>query len=195
MVFMVLLPLAAEAAVYRYVDKDGVVHYTDQPPDKSAKPAKLPPLHTMSPITPVAPTGPVVAPAAPPAVRTPLDDTKPAVPTPLGELRLSMVTPRPDQTFRSAERIVPVTVALDRPLPEGHGLVYFLDDTAQGTEPVRELSTTLTEVERGEHRVSAAVVDASGAEITRTQPVTVHLKPPTVNGPASPRPRVPAKAN
>lgn len=183
---ILLLPCAAAAEIYRYVDKDGVVHYTDKPPDKTAKPAKLPPLHTMDAI---APSGPVVAPAAPPAVRTPLEDVKPEVPVPLGELRASLVSPRPDQTFHTAERTVPVTVALDRPLAEGQGLIYFLDDTPQSPEPVRSLSATLTEVERGEHRVSAAVVDETGAELARTPPVTVHMKPPTVNGPASPRPR------
>jgi len=38
-------PLTAQADnVYRWVDKDGLVHYTSKPPTKDAKPADLPPL-------------------------------------------------------------------------------------------------------------------------------------------------------
>ena len=39
------LPAAAE--VYRWVDENGVVHYTDKPPAPGAEPAKLPKLQKM----------------------------------------------------------------------------------------------------------------------------------------------------
>jgi hypothetical protein len=182
LLLIALMPCAVQGEIYRWVDKDGVIHYTDEPPSKNAKPAKLPPLQTISPI----------APATPSRATQAMDDDVPAAPTALGGNQpIFILSPKPDQTFRSAERTVPVTVSLDGPLEKGQGLIFFLDDTPQGEGPTRELSTTIIEVERGEHRIGAAIVDESGGEIARAPEVTVHLKPPTVNGPASPKKKKP----
>lgn len=167
---LLLMPALAPAAeVYRWVDKDGVVHYTDKPPSKDAKPAQLPPIQTV--------TGGLGARKGPPPATA-------AVPEPGGApppLVLTIVAPRPDETFRSAERSVTVSVALQSPLPAGAGLLYLLDGSAQNPAPTRDLSFVMTGVERGSHLLAVAAVDAAGRELARSPPVIVHMKPPKAN--------------
>ena len=68
----------------------------------------------------------------------------------------------------------------NQPLPEGYGLLYLLDGTAQNGKPTRALNYSLEGVERGEHMVTVVTVNASGKEVGRAAPVIVHMKPPTV---------------
>ena len=178
-----LAAAAGAAEVYRHVDKDGVVHYSDQPPTKGAKPVVLPPIQVVGPVG-----GRPAAGAPPAAVEADLTGSAP--------LSVSIMSPTPDQTFRGDDRRLPVSVRMNQPLPEGHGLLYLLDGTAQNAAPTRALNYTLTGVERGEHMVAVATVDASGKEVARTAPVIVHMKPPTVqltqerkNPPPKPAPR------
>ncbi|MGH8516931.1 MAG: DUF4124 domain-containing protein [Panacagrimonas sp.] len=175
--------LAAE--VYRHVDQDGVVHYSDQPPTKGAKPIVLPPIQVVGPLGgPTAGSSPAAA-----AVVDP--DMTGAAP-----LSVSIMSPTADETFRGDDRLLPVSVRMNQPLPDGYGLLYLLDGAAQNAEPTRALNHTLEGVERGEHTVVVATVDGSGREVARTAPVIVHMKPPTVQltqdrkkPPAKPDPR------
>lgn len=178
-------PAAFAAEVYRHVDKDGVVHYSDQPPTKGAKPVVLPPIQVVGPVG-----GRPTAGSSPAAATTEPDLTGSA------PLSVAIMSPTPDQTFRGDDRLLPVSVRMNQPLPEGHGLLYLLDGTAQNAEPTRALNYTLSGVERGEHMIAVATVNASGKEVARTAPVIVHMKPPTVQltqerktPPAKPAPR------
>lgn len=157
---LLLLPGLACAEVYRHVDENGVVHYSDKPAP-GARPADLPPLQVMPPLD--------VAPEEPPPTRR-------AAPKP----GVRILTPQPDETFREADGRLFVAVSLDAPLPEGHGLRYLLDGQAQHAKPLQQQEFVFENVERGEHRVSVAVVDGSGREVARTPAVVVHMKPPTV---------------
>lgn len=176
---------AGAAEVYRHVDADGVVHYSDQPPTKGAKPVVLPPIQV------VVPVGRSAAGSSPATEAAGRPDLTAAAP-----LSVSIMSPTPDETFRGDDRQLPVSVRMDRPLPDGYGLLYLLDGAPQNGEPTRALNYTLQGVERGEHTVVVAAVDDSGQEVVRTAPVTVHMKPPTVQltqerkkPPAKPAPR------
>jgi hypothetical protein len=175
---ILLLAFAASALaggpVYRYKDKDGVVHYTDKPPTPDAEPASLPPLQTISPSEPLSEvTG--GAPAA----------DKAAAPA----ITLKVTAPAADEVFRGDDRLLTVSASSDRPLPDGVGLLYLLDGAAQNNTPVKGMSFTMQNVERGEHSVSVTAVDPSGKELGRSAPVTVHMMPPTIqNAPKIPKP-------
>lgn len=163
----VTLCVAAGATeVYRHVDKDGVVHYTDQPPTKGAKPAVLPPIQVVGPVG----GRPAPGSASGATVITDADLTGAA------PLSVSIMSPTPDQTFRRDDRLLPVSVRMNQPLPQGHGLLYLLDGTARNAEPTRSLNFTFAGVERGEHMVAVATVDANGREVARTAPVIVHME-------------------
>lgn len=171
--FAVLFPLLASATeVYRHVDKDGVVHYSDSPPTKNAKPIVLPPIQVVGPAsTPESSApGPAVAGANGTRAR---DDAG------LPQLGANIVSPKPEETFRGDDRRVPVSVSLGAPLPEGYGLLFMLDGSPQNLKATRQLNFTMEGVERGEHLISVATVDAKGREVARGAPVIVHMKPPT----------------
>lgn len=158
--------------VYRSVDPNGVVHYTDQPPTPDAKPLALPPVQVISPQA--------------------IGPGKPRVPVPGPRFRLSIESPQPDETLRGDDRRIPVSVRLDAPLPAGYGLHFLLDGRAQNVAPTRALHFVLENAERGEHLVSVAAVDEQGREVQRTPPVIVHMKPPLAQAPPRPE-RVPPR--
>ncbi|MDB5969273.1 MAG: hypothetical protein JWQ90_1723 [Hydrocarboniphaga sp.] len=166
---LLLIALPAQAEIYRWVDAEGHAHYGDKAPTPGAKPVQLPPLQFIS--------GGANATAA-----AALAPGKAEPPTPAIEsVMLSIVSPTPDQTLRGTDRKLSVAINLQKPLPEGAGLVYLLDGNARTSKPVQDLSYTMGDVDRGTHLVAVAVVDGRGKELGRAAPVLVHIKPPGIN--------------
>jgi hypothetical protein len=154
----------AKDQVYKWVDKDGVVHYSSQPPAEGAQPAKLPPLQTYKGGTnpnlkKFEKPGGAAAPAA-------------------AASQIEIVTPSHDETFRSGERVVPVAVMVTPQLGEGQKLIYLLDGEP-ASAPTSNTSFAITGVERGVHTVSVSLVDAAtGETLASSSGVTIHMKPP-----------------
>ena len=168
-------PPAQQNQVYKWVDEQGVVHYTDKPPSDGAQPAKLPALQTYKEGTN-------------PNLRK---FDKPNVPaTTEGSAQIDIVTPAHDETFR--ERTVPVAVMVTPQLKAGQKLIYLLDGVP-ASAPTTQTSYALTEVDRGMHTVSVTVVDEAGNQYGSSAPVTVHVKPPTVDKPGGKKPNQPPK--
>ena len=147
--------------VYKWVDKDGVVHYSSQPPSDNAKPAKLPPLQTYK-------GGTVPK----------LDKFDKAAPKAnTGYAQIQIVAPTHDETFRGGERVVPVGVLVTPALEPNQRLIYLLDG-APASQPTTDTSFALTGVDRGSHSVSVTLVDEAGEPIGSSPSVTFHMKPP-----------------
>jgi hypothetical protein len=165
---LLILPLAclslaaAAGDVYRWVDSNGVVHYSDKPLAPNDKPAALPHLQTYAPGA--APTGFAPAPGGAAAA-------KPAGPA------ITIASPAPDETIRDAEGKFTVTVNAE--LQSGEGLIFFLDGSPENPQPTPSTAFLYTGVERGEHSVSAALIGAGGEELARTEAVAIHVKPPS----------------
>jgi len=160
-----LTALSTHADIFRWTDAQGVIHYTDKAPDKDARPATLPPLQSYSP-APSAPVSPVSSSGE--------SDTT-------GTAAAAMVrvsSPQADETIRDAEGKISVVLAVE--LQPGQGLVYFLDGKAQNPEPTPSTGFLLVGVERGEHQLSAAIVDADGRELARSSQVTVFMMPSVI---------------
>lgn len=174
----VCLPsMAAAAPVYRYVDPDGVVHYTDKPPTPDARPIELKPVQTVG-----------SRPAPGETVTSPAGVTAPASPA-AARIEVGIASPAADETLRGDDGRLPVSLILGSPIPDGGGLLYLLDGRAQNATPIRALSFTMENVERGSHLIGARLVDSAGRELGAATPVIVHMKPPTVSqAPNIPRP-------
>jgi len=156
---LVLLAATAQAEVYKSINADGEIIYSDVP-SRGAKTVHLPALPTYTPAPlPVAP---------PPASTTP--------PAGSAYSGFTMTRPSADETIRSNAGILNLSVSLEPELhtEEGHRIQFFLDDEPQG-KPVARTSTSFNNVDRGTHSVSAAVLDENGASLIKTSPVTVHL--------------------
>lgn len=156
-----LSALAADE-VYRWVDKQGVVHYGAQPPNKDAKPVALPALQTYKA-----------------GSKVPLPSVAQAPKILASEVKEVRITaPVQDEIFRDPAGLVNVSVAVVPGLPAGAGIVFYLDGSPKNAKPLSTTSTSFTGVERGEHSVSAAVVDATGKELGRAPPITFYTRPP-----------------
>ena len=165
---------AVIAAVYKSVDADGNVVYTDEPVG-NARPVDLPPLSTIPP---------------PKAFTPPADIAEQDAAT--GYEKLQVVSPEQDATLRDNTGNVAVSVAAEPALDlkAGHRVQFYLDGQTAG-DPGNSLKKVFQNVDRGAHTVEAAIVDQSGTELIRSAGTRFYLHRQSVNfprGPASPTP-------
>jgi hypothetical protein len=162
---LLMLAGAATAAdgdkVYRYTDANGVVHYTDKPPEKNAKPVNLPRLQTI-----------------------PRSDVSKSLGATGGGREVTQFTvafdsPTPDQVFREPGAAVPVSVNVMPGLIGGYGLLYSVNGKPINEAPSFSTSVAVPGLERGSHVITVALVDAKRTPQAQAS-VTVHMKPPTV---------------
>lgn len=145
--------------VYRYVAPDGSVHYTDRPPPgERAQPLQLPPLS--GPV----PTGKRFY--TPEALRA------------AARFAVSIDSPTPGQVLRAGVDRAVAAANVMPGLVSGFRVVYFLDGRALPPGPVEALSVLLPTLDPGEHRFSAAVLDASGREVARSEEIHFIVEAP-----------------
>jgi hypothetical protein len=148
--------------VYKWVDEQGVTHYSDQP-HPEAKTIDVQPVQTYSsPAEASSSADTVSAPAAGPRYvcevsRPENDEVFLNTHTVSGSLRL-------EPTPSAGDRVV---IALDGKTVEGQSGNTFL----------------LTDLPRGSHTLRAAVYDASGRQLCATPTVTFHVRQPSVQAP------------
>ena len=164
--------LASAQQVYKWKDANGIVHYGDKPMNSEAAPADLPALQIYG-----------------------LSNGKKATRTgapyggngPHGEI----TQPGADSILRQAEGKFTVNVDVTPALSFGQNLLYFLDGTQQNRTATQATSFQYFGAGRGDHMVSVAVVDDGGHELSRSEPVIVHVQPAAVAA-AAPPPAPPA---
>lgn len=165
---LLLLPLSIAAAedgkkIYRTVDEDGNVVFTDRPPSEDAEPVELDPLTTV----------PAIETGTRPADEREEGDGEPAHP---GYEGLEIVYPTADEAIRHNGGQVPFRLRL-RPegveLDEAHSVEILLDGSVRGSG--HSLTITVAPVDRGPHEVSARVVDAGGNVLAQSQTVNFFL--------------------
>ena len=166
-ILLALCLLAATAALaqeaYRWVDEDGVVHYSDRPRE-GAEPIQLPAPN-------VATTRRVTRPAAAPR------DDEPEEAPPARYESIQIVSPAAEETLWNIEGVLNVSVAVTPPLQPGHQVRAYLNGEMQ---PVSGTSFQLQEVWRGSHNVQVEVVDATGKLMIRSQPSRFFVQQNTV---------------
>lgn len=173
---LLMLPLAVSAGkIYKVIDKNGRVIYTDTPPagDRDATTIELPDLNTQSTS---------VSERRKPA--RPEDQEKPK---PFRYESIAIQTPTNEQTIPPGQREVALELALTPELLAGHRVQVLFDGAPWG-DPVAATRFMLHDLERGEHTVQAEVVDGNDELVGRSQPVTIYVKRSTVadNLPPSP---------
>ena len=161
--------LAAQA-VYKTVDKDGNVTYTDQPPADDAQPMEMPKISVMQ-------TDPL---PVQPSASKPAGDSN--ADNPYGSL--TILEPTAEQTFWGTGGTVVVRLNTGRPLVEGHKVNYFMDGTKAGS--TASLMQLFADVVRGSHQVRAEIIDENGAVLTSSDGVTFHMKQQSAQNPNNP---------
>ncbi|NKB36595.1 MAG: DUF4124 domain-containing protein [Gammaproteobacteria bacterium] len=158
-----LLATALSAEVYRSVDEEGNVVYTDQAsPD--AEVIQVDELQTISP------------PAPSRAFKYEKKSEKAKKYS-----QISITSPQHDMAIRDNSGSVTVSVSVTPVLGLGHSLVLYFD----GKESLLGAATskTFTNVDRGSHQLRAAVKNAEGRILISSKSVTFHLQRQSLNRP------------
>ncbi|HKK14217.1 MAG TPA: DUF4124 domain-containing protein [Gammaproteobacteria bacterium] len=164
LLLIALVPAVAMATVYKYVDQDGNVVFTDQPhPD--AKKLDLPPVPTYS-----APEG-QPAQGAGPKQSAPEQG---AADQGSGYQRFAIVQPAGGATIRSNAGTVEVQLAVEPKLHKGDRIVVTVDGQARW-KPTTSTHISLPNLDRGEHQVAARIINGDGQEVASAGPVTIYL--------------------
>lgn len=152
-----LLVSTTHAEIYRHVDSNGNVFFSDQPPENSnAVRVELPPVNTIR-HTPPPQSRPANLPAAPVNHYTRLQ-----LESSLGTLASNPSTP------------LVVSARPDIALQPGHRLVFFISGKEKALAD-GAMSVTLGDVPRGQHTFSAEIRDAKGGVLIRSEPLTVQI--------------------
>ncbi len=158
--------LAHSETVYRWVDAQGNVHYSDHPHPGAAK-VMLPQTQTYAPPT----NG-----------QMPIPEPLPAAKPTAGYNRFSLATPANQATLWYVHEVT-VSVNLSPQLQSGDTITYHLDGKTIG--PTQETSVTFKGVNRGEHTASATLSAANGATLS-TGPVTFYVRQKSILAPKPP---------
>lgn len=173
---------AASQEIYRWVDKDGIVHYADQP---GAPNAEL--INVIEPSTYEAPDSASYSSSGG-------DDTGGGRSGPAASpyTSLSISSPSPDQVYFGADAVVLASVELGGTLQPDHTIAFFLNGDRQ---PGEGGSTQFSGLARGSYSLRAAVLDQDGNPVIQSRPVSFHVRQPSKLSPQSPQapPKPPPK--
>lgn len=159
-------PGLAVAEIYKYVDSNGVIRYTDKPPSRDAQPVELPKVQTYT-------------------SESVLDEDAPA-PEPDSVLAadgdaydsVELLAPAADQVFNTGSGSVTAAASVSPGLRPGHSLIFLVDGQATAAPP-GESRTELTGLERGTHSLQAVVQDETGALRAQSPAIQFHLHQPS----------------
>jgi hypothetical protein len=151
------------AGVYRWVDADGRVHFSDR---RDAGSEQL---------------GIKEHPKGLEAAKTPEPPASPDAQILGPYTAFEIVAPAPNATFIQENNDLAVSLILDPVLIQGHRLEVLLDGVAK---PLTEATTqfTLTKLVLGSHRLQVQIRDTDGQPIARTAAETFHLRKPQQPG-------------
>ncbi|MEO7774347.1 MAG: DUF4124 domain-containing protein [Steroidobacteraceae bacterium] len=165
-VAMLLLSSVCVAATYRWVDKDGVVHYSDRPvagaQEVQLRSAPMPGTVVPTPIAPAASA-----------------DT----PSEFRYSQCAVTTPMVDQVYNNVNS-VGVSVNLSPGLREGDRIEVQLDGVPVTAWPATSTSYFLNNVFRGSHGIVAVVRDSTGRALCTSPVINFHVTQPSVLAPA-----------
>jgi len=163
-------PLAAQ--VYKVVDEDGNVTYTDTPPPDGSGPMNLPELSVVEtekvePVELESDTG---------AAAENQEPTPRELRRMFSDFRIT--NPAPEETFWGTQNTVVASWGSSQPMLPGMTVRVFVDGKQFGDSQQGVMALTL---DRGEHTVSAQLLDARGRRVATADPVTFFVKQYSAN--------------
>jgi len=175
LVFLVAaLPAFVTAAeVYRWVDKDGVIHFSDRP-QEGAETIVIPDAQTFS---------------APPPRSSPRssaandEDEEEAA---AGYENFEIVSPKQEEVFWNIGGELDVSVQSRPRIRSGHEIVLFMDGQEVQRVPRGRTRARLQDVVRGTHSLRAEVRDRGGNTVATTAAVQFTVQQQSVLSPTNP---------
>jgi len=165
---LLLTPLAGHAQVYRTTDEQGNVIFSDAPPAGSgqAERIEIPETNT----TPPPPSWP-----EPPAEPEPEPEEEGPV-----SYEVAIIIPLNETSFPMGPGNFSVEAKVKPALGKSESLLLMMDGVPWG-KPQRDNTWELTNVFRGAHDLTVAVVDAEGELLVNSSPVRVFVHRPSIN--------------
>jgi Domain of unknown function (DUF4124) len=165
-------PLAFAGTIYKWVDENGVIHYSDQPHPNAQK-VQIEALQTYKPpavdLAPPVQSGPIVPPLQRPQAYT----------------GCVIVQPQADSEFANIDSLN-IAVQTDPVLRPGDHVFLTLDGEALNGGAGVAGSFTLSPVDRGTHTLQAVVRGADGAVRCQAPSITFYVHQPSILNPANP---------
>ncbi len=155
-ILLMLFCFSANAEIYKWVDKNGNVHFSDSETD-GAQPVELP-------------KGNIYTPPETSEVPERVEEKKQIS----GYTNMAIVQPELNATIRSNIGDVSVSIDLAPGLRPGDSITLYMD----GKELLKNKTETtfdLSGINRGSHTLRAAVIGADGAELISSKSTIFHL--------------------
>lgn len=155
------LALLTGATIYRHVDSDGNVTFSDQPSDGAEAMDIGSPSSYRSPPSPT------------PRERQPRERETEQEPEAVYE-QVRIISPADESTVRDNQGLVTVRAETRPGLRQGHRLAVLVNGEQRG-EPQRSYSFTVDEIHRGEHTIQVRVIDRDGQSVAESAPHTIYM--------------------
>jgi len=155
----------ALAQMYKWVDKEGNISYSDQPPFKGAEQLDAPALTTM-PATAI--------PKKSPAKAEPEEEDDKKEVTKYTELKIT--SPQNDATIRDNSGNFSIAFSAKPALDSNFG--HYFSVSMDGKVIKNKLtsgSASFSNIDRGTHKISVSVKNKSGKTLLKSKSVTVYL--------------------
>lgn len=175
-VYSLLIPLfglalsqAVLAEIYKTVDKDGNVVYTDQAPHGDKKTEKIE----------------LKASNSVPAIKTPAIKLSPQDPDkPFKYKSVRIVSPEDDSAIEHGPGNFSVTAKIKPQLRNNDKIQLFIDGEAHG-QPGKSSTWALKNVFRGTHVLQVKVINEKGKTVKKSKKSSVHVFRPSVAHPGN----------
>ena len=172
----VALAAHGSTTLYKWVDADGVTHYSDRP-EPGAQKVKIAAAQTYKG-------------GAPPAAASRPQPSAPAAS--VSSSRLEITNPENGAVLWNTGGRVEVGAALEPELADGHQLWFVVDGK---TQQAASGGAASLELPRGSHTLVASVTDATGKELISSAPISIVVQQTSIGqppqGPALPKPPKP----
>jgi hypothetical protein len=162
-------PLVLAATVYKWVDENGVVHYSDQPHPNAEK------VHVQAAQTYKAGTNPLSESSGGGASASEKE----------GYAGCAVASPADDESLTNVDAVT-IAVRTDPALRPGDQIYILIDGALVNNGAATGNSYTLSPVERGTHTVQAVVKNSNGGLMCQSPGITFHVHQPSIQNPVNP---------
>jgi Domain of unknown function (DUF4124) len=144
------------AQIYKTVDKDGNVVYSDTPPNDQAESVKLKEILTL--------------PAEHPGNSVSTDTRRDEA---VVEYKVEIVSPRNEVVIPPGQRDLAIAISLDPYLQPDHLITYYMD--GELIEETQSTSIVIQDPPRGGRTLTVEVINQQGDVLGVSQPLTVNI--------------------
>jgi hypothetical protein len=163
--------VAVAATVYKWVDENGVVHYSDQPHENAQKVELKAPQTYSSPKT----SAPAQSSRSTPARKS----SAPVYQS------CTVSEPANEQAFLNTDTVT-AGVTVQPVVRPGDTAVVTLDGSPVPGVPPSGGQFTISPVDRGTHTIQMVVKDSDGTTVCSSAPVTFYVRQPSLQAPTNP---------